>query len=84
MDYVWFVGDFASFDERVQHESRRLAKILHDAGVSFGLLFEGEHNAGNDVRRAGEEGLFEMLVEHNMKTSARRSSRRSSPPIPIR
>ncbi len=68
VDYVWFVGDFASFDERVQRESQRLAEILHDAGVSFGLLFEGEHNAGNDVRRVGEEGLFEMLVEHNMKT----------------
>ncbi len=68
VDYVWFVGDHASFDERVQHESRRLATILHDAGVSFGLLFEGERSAGNDVRRVGEEGLFEMLVEHNMKT----------------
>ncbi|MGZ4167731.1 MAG: 2Fe-2S iron-sulfur cluster-binding protein [Solirubrobacteraceae bacterium] len=67
VDYVWFVGDYASFDERVQRESRRLATILHDAGVSFGLLFEGEHSAGNDVRRVGEEGLFEMLVEHNMK-----------------
>ena len=68
VDYVWFVGDYASFDERVQRESRRLATILHDAGVSFGLLFEGEHNAGNDVHKVGEEGLFEMLVEHNMKT----------------
>jgi Fe-S oxidoreductase len=67
VDYVWFVGDFASFDERVQRESRRLAGILHDAGVSFGMLFEGERNAGNDVRRIGEEGLFEMLVEHNMQ-----------------
>ena len=68
VDYVWFVGDYASFDERVQDASRRLAKILHDAGVSFGLLFEGERNSGNDVRRAGEEGLFEMLVEHNMRS----------------
>ena len=68
VDYVWFVGDYASFDERVQHESQRLAEILHDAGVSFGLLFEGERSAGNDVRRVGEEGMFEVLVEHNMKT----------------
>lgn len=68
VEYVWFVGDFASFDERVQEESRRLATILHEAGVSFGLLFEGERNAGNDVRKIGEEGLFETLVEHNLKT----------------
>jgi Fe-S oxidoreductase len=66
VEYVWFVGDFASFDERVQESSRRVARILHDAGVSFGLLYDGERNAGNDVRRIGEEGLFEMLVEQNM------------------
>jgi Fe-S oxidoreductase len=66
VDYVWFVGDFASFDERVQTASKRVARILHDAGVSFGLLYDGERNAGNDVRRIGEEGLFEMLVEQNL------------------
>jgi len=64
--YLWFVGDFASFDERLQAMSRRLAGILHDANVDFGLLFDGEHDDGNDVRRVGEEGLFQMLVEHNM------------------
>jgi Fe-S oxidoreductase len=30
----------------------------------------GERNAGNDVRRIGEEGLFEMLVEQNMEALA--------------
>jgi Fe-S oxidoreductase len=71
VSYLWFVGDFASFDERAQAASRRLAVLLRDAGVSFGLLYEAERNAGNDVRRIGEEGLFEMLVEHNLKTFAR-------------
>ncbi len=67
VDYLWFVGDFASFDERVQIASQNVARILHDAGVSFGLLYEGERNSGNDVRRVGEEGLFELLVEQNLK-----------------
>ncbi len=66
VDYLWFVGDFASFDERVQTASQRVARILNETGISFGLLYDGERNAGNDVRRVGEEGLFEMLVEHNM------------------
>jgi Fe-S oxidoreductase len=70
VQYLWFVGDFASFDERVQLASQSVARILHDAGVSFGLLYEGERNAGNDVRRVGEEGLFEMLVEHNLDAFA--------------
>jgi Fe-S oxidoreductase len=68
--YLWFVGDFASFDERSQEASRRIARILHGAGVSFGILYEAERNAGNDVRRIGEEGLFELLVEQNMEAFA--------------
>lgn len=66
--YLWFVGDFASFDDRLQESSRTLARILRTAGVDFGLLYDGERNAGNDVRRAGEEGLFEMLAEQNIET----------------
>jgi Fe-S oxidoreductase len=73
--YLWFVGDFASFDERLQAMSRQLAVILNDAGTDFGLLFDGEHDDGNDVRRVGEEGLFQMLVEHNMASFARASFR---------
>lgn len=64
--YLWFVGDYASFDERIQGISRSLATILRNSGVDFGILYDGERNAGNDVRRVGEEGLFEMLVEHNV------------------
>jgi Fe-S oxidoreductase len=67
VEYLWFVGDYASFDERLQESSRALAGILHEAGVDFGLLYDAEHNAGNDVRRAGEEGLFEMLAGHNVE-----------------
>jgi Fe-S oxidoreductase/nitrate reductase gamma subunit len=64
--YLWFVGDYASFDERLQGLSRTLAGILHEAGVDFGILYEDERNSGNDVRRVGEEGLFEMLLEQNL------------------
>lgn len=68
--YLWFVGDFASFDDRLQENSRTLARILREAGVDFGLLYDAERNAGNDVRRVGEEGLFEMLAEQNIETLA--------------
>jgi Fe-S oxidoreductase len=36
------------------------------AGLDVGILYEAERNAGNDVRRIGEEGLFEVLVEKNV------------------
>lgn len=66
VDVLWFVGDFASYDPRVQRMTQTLARVLNAAGVDFGILYEGERNTGNDVRRVGEEGLFEMLAQHNM------------------
>ncbi len=73
VEYLWFLGDFASFDERLQEISRTLARVLTQNGINFGILFEDERNAGNDVRRAGEEGLFEMLVEQNMAAFSKAS-----------
>jgi len=70
VDIVWFVGDFASFDPRVQELTRKVAELLNQAGVDFGILYEGERNSGNDVRRAGDEGLFELLAQHNIDTLA--------------
>lgn len=64
---LWFVGDQASFDPRNQKVSRTVARLLKAGGVDFGLLYEGEKTAGNDVRRIGEEGLFESLVDHNLE-----------------
>lgn len=65
-EYLWFVGDYASFDARVQGITRTVARVLNAAGVDFGLLYEAEKNSGNDVRRVGEEGLFEQLAEQNI------------------
>ena len=67
VEYLWFVGDFASYDPRMQENTQTVARLFHRAGLDFGILYEGERNAGNDVRRVGEEGLFEMLVEHNLE-----------------
>jgi len=67
VDVLWFVGDYASFDPRSQQVTRALARVFHDAGLDFGILYEGESNSGNDVRRVGEEGLFEMLATKNVE-----------------
>lgn len=66
VDYLWFVGDTASFDERVVPNTKIVARIFNEAGLDFGIMYQNESNAGNDVRRVGEEGLFEQLVEQNM------------------
>ena len=70
VDVLWFVGDYASFDPRSQQVTRTLARLFHAAGVEFGILYDGERNSGNDVRRVGEEGLFETLAEQNIATLA--------------
>lgn len=70
VDVLWFVGDYASFDPRSQRVTRALARVLHASGVDFGILYDGERNSGNDVRRVGEEGLFEVLAEQNITTLA--------------
>jgi Fe-S oxidoreductase/nitrate reductase gamma subunit len=68
VEYLWFVGDFASYDQRVQEITRTVAKVFQQVGLDFGILYEGERNAGNDVRRVGEEGLFQVLAEQNMQS----------------
>jgi Fe-S oxidoreductase/nitrate reductase gamma subunit len=67
VEVLWFVGDYASFDPRSQRVTRALARVFQEAGLDFGILYDGESNAGNDVRRVGEEGLFEMLAESNVE-----------------
>jgi Fe-S oxidoreductase len=67
-EVLWFVGDYASFDPRNQKVSQSLARILRRAGVDFGILYDGERTAGNDVRRVGEEGLYADLAEENVAT----------------
>ncbi len=67
-ELLWFVGDYASFDPRNQKVTQALARILRSAGVDFGILYDGERTAGNDVRRAGEEGLWSSLAEENIET----------------
>lgn len=66
VDVLWFVGDYASYDPRIQEVTRKVAELLTVAGVDFGILFDAEQNSGNDVRRAGEEGLFETLAQSNI------------------
>ena len=75
VEYLWFVGDYASYDPRVQSATQAAARLLHLAGVDFGILFDKEKNSGNDARRAGEEGLFEYLREENIASFRQASFR---------
>ncbi len=71
VEVLWFVGDYASYDPALQGLTRGVARVFHAAGLDVGILYEGERNAGNDVRRVGEEGLFQMLAEKNLAALGR-------------
>jgi Fe-S oxidoreductase len=68
VDYLWFVGDYASYSPTLSDITQKTAEVFRGAGLDFGIMYDGEQNSGNDVRRVGEEGLFEMLVEKNTAT----------------
>ncbi len=63
---LWFVGDYAAYNPALTGITQATARLFQQAGLDFGLLYEAERNAGNDVRRAGEEGLFELLRQKNL------------------
>lgn len=67
-EWLWFVGCAHSFDNRNIPVARKLARLLNDLEVNYAVLGREEGCCGNDVRRVGEEGLFQVLMEENMQT----------------
>ena len=62
---LYFVDSISSYDDRMQSIARATAKILRAAGIDFGILGKDEKDSGNEVRRCGEEMLFQSLKEQN-------------------
>ena len=62
VEYLWYVGDYPSYDDRNKQVARSLARLLEAADVSVGIMFEDETYDGNDIRRLGEEFLFLELA----------------------
>ena len=62
---LYFVDSITSYDDRMQDIGRAAAKVLTAAGVDFGILGKAEKDSGNEVRRFGEEMLFQDLKDQN-------------------
>jgi Fe-S oxidoreductase len=69
---LYFVDSITSYDDRIQSIGRATARILGRLGEDFGILGAKERDSGHDVRRFGEETLFQALRDHN--TEAIRAS----------
>ncbi|MEF8774803.1 MAG: (Fe-S)-binding protein, partial [Halobacteriales archaeon] len=48
VEYLWYVGDYPSFDDRNKRVAKALAALFDAAGVEFGILFADEKYDGND------------------------------------
>jgi Fe-S oxidoreductase len=65
-DTLYFVDSITAYDDRMQSIGRATAKILAHIGANFGILGAVEKDSGHEVRRFGEEMLFQSLREHNL------------------
>ena len=63
IEYLYYVGCTPSYDPRVQKVAQSLVRLIQQANLSFGILAGDESCCGSEVRRLGEAGLFEMVVE---------------------
>jgi len=67
VDTLYFVDSYGSYDPRIQSIASSIVKGLHMAEIDFGILGPNEKDSGHQVRRIGEEGLFQLLMEENVE-----------------
>ncbi len=75
-DTLYFVDSLTSFDDRMQSIARATATLMDRCGLEVGLLGREERDSGHEVRRFGEEMLFEELKAANTEAIRASGARR--------
>jgi Fe-S oxidoreductase len=68
VEYLYWVGCAGALDERGRKQIESTARMLHRAGVSFGILGPRESCTGDPARRMGNEYLFQEMAKVNIAT----------------
>jgi len=68
VDYLYFVGSAASYDERSKKIATAFVKIMNAAGIKVGILGSEEADSGDAAMRGGNEYLFHALATQNLET----------------
>jgi Fe-S oxidoreductase len=68
VEYLYWVGCAGSLDERGRKQVVSTARMLHRAGVNFGILGPRESCTGDPARRMGNEYLFQEMAKANIAT----------------
>ena len=68
IEYLYWVGCAAALDERARRQAQATARLLHRAGVRFGILGPKESCTGDPARRIGNEYLYQEQAKANIAT----------------
>jgi Fe-S oxidoreductase len=68
IEYLYWVGCAGALDERARKGVQATARMLHRAGVTFGILGPKESCTGDPVRRLGNEYLYQEQTKMNIAT----------------
>ena len=68
VEWLFWVGCAGAYEDRAKKTTRAVAELLDMAGVTFGVLGNGETCTGDSARRAGNEFLFQGLAQQNVET----------------
>lgn len=66
-EYLFFVGCAGAFVARNRHTTQAIAQILDASGVSWGILGKNEPCCADNLRRLGNEFLFDKTVKENVR-----------------
>ena len=66
-DVLYFVGCYASFDQRNREIARAFVKICTAAGIRVGILGKEEKCCGEPARKLGNEYLYQMMAQENIE-----------------
>ena len=68
VEVLFWVGCAGSYEEKGRKVSQALARLLHEAGVTYAILGSEETCTGDAARRLGNEYLFQTLAQQNVET----------------
>ncbi len=75
VDWLFWVGCAGAYEDRAKKTTRAVAELLDMAGISFGVLGNGETCTGDPARRAGNEFVFQAWPSRTWRRSRSTRSR---------
>jgi len=65
VEWLFWVGCAGAYEDRAKKTTQAVAELLHEAGVDFAVLGNGETCTGDPARRSGNEFVFQQLAMQN-------------------